>query len=317
MTPLAWELFEDLSSRDTCHVVHTPFIGWYDTSAFLNDALRQSKFFDCAAITPLIGELATSMAQAFEEYNRVDQRFAFLPAPMTWIECEMPSVEGLVSDEDRAAHINEFLPYGAINISAAHHHYRIAWILVGQDNSTHVAQRYRLQYNTLHRQPGPRKWRLQKLPVLPLVHSGLKPQRSCEHSRDGIVRVFDQPVAAIEDFCNYATLALINTPRVIGQKQHNPNERAERDKLKKMKLVGQFPLRAWTEIVLRVATYPNDRDGAPAQETHLTGERCLHYCRTYLRVRMGMLEYVEGHWRGNPALGTKRSRYRLQKEPSQ
>ena len=49
----------------------------------------------------------------------------------------------------------------------------------------------------------------------------------------------------------------------------------------------------------------------------ITGERCLHYCRTYLRVRMGMLEYVEGHWRGNPALGMKRSRYRLEQERTQ
>src|SRR5262249_44452213 len=206
--------------------------------------------------------------------------------PMTWIECEMPSAEGLVSDEDRLAHINEFLPYGTKNFGEPHHRYRVAWIFIGQDNSTHVAQRYRLQYDTLHRQPGPRRWRLHKLPALPLVHSGLKPQRSCEHSRDGFVRVFDRPVAAVEDFIHYATLALINTPRVIGQKRHNPNERVERDKLKQMKLVGKFPLRAWTEIVLHVTTNPDDRSDEPSQEAHLTGERCLHYCRTYLRVRM-------------------------------
>jgi len=316
MTPLAWELLEDLSSRDTCHVVHTPFAGWYDTSLFLNNALRQCKFFDCAAITPLSAQLAASMLQAFENYDRVDQRLAFLPAPMTWIELEMPSTEGLINNEDRRAHINEILPYGTISFGKPHHYYRTAWILAGPDNSTHLAERYRLQYGTLYRQPGPRKWHLHKLPALPLVHSDLKPQRSCEHVRGDEVRVFDKPVAAIEDFIHYATLALINTPRVIGRKQHNPNERIERDKLKRMKLVGQFPLRAWTEIVLRVAVNPTDHSGEPAQETQLTGERCLHYCRTYLRVRMGMLEYVEGHWRGNPALGMKRSRYRLEKEPS-
>jgi hypothetical protein len=317
MTPLAWELLEDLS-RDACHVrttYSTPLVGARDTSIFLCNALRQCKFFDCAAVTPLIGNLAVSMAQAFEEYDRVDQHLAFLPAPMTWVECEMPSVEGLVSDEDRAAHVNEFLPYGLTEFQP-HHYYRAAWILIGRD-STHTAERYHLQYDTLHRVPGPRKWRLQKLPVLPLVHSGLKPQRSREHFRGDDARVFDQPVAATEDFWNYATLALINTPRVIGQKQHNPNERIERDKLKKMKLVGKFPLRAWTEIVLRVTTNPEDRSNELSQETHLTGERCLHYCRTYLRVRKGMLEYVEGHWRGNPALGMKRSRYRLEKEQTQ
>jgi hypothetical protein len=30
---------------------------------------------------------------------------------------------------------------------------------------------------------------------------------------------------------------------------------------------------------------------------------------------MGQLEYVESHWRGNPALGMKRSRYRLEDQP--
>jgi hypothetical protein len=33
-----------------------------------------------------------------------------------------------------------------------------------------------------------------------------------------------------------------------------------------------------------------------------------------LRVRRGALEYVHGHWRGNPALGMKRGDYRV--EPS-
>jgi hypothetical protein len=54
----------------------------------------------------------------------------------------------------------------------------------------------------------------------------------------------------------------------------------------------------------------------PASEGHLTGEKCLHFVRTFLRVRMGQLEYVDAHWRGNPALGMKRSRYRLEEGDS-
>jgi hypothetical protein len=112
-------------------------------------------------------------------------------------------------------------------------------------------------------------------------------------------------------FICYAFLALINTPRIIGRRQHMPHERVEREKLKALGLVGKFPLHAWTEIVLKVAP-PDDRTGEPSTEGHLTGERCLHFVRTFLRVRMGQLEYVESHWRGNPALGMKRSRYRLE-----
>jgi hypothetical protein len=49
-------------------------------------------------------------------------------------------------------------------------------------------------------------------------------------------------------------------------------------------LVGKFPLRAWTENILKVAL-PDDRTAEPSKEAHLTGEKCLHYCRTHLRVR--------------------------------
>jgi hypothetical protein len=179
-----------------------------------------------------------------------------------------------------------------------------------------MADRYLISYETPRIEPGPRIWRIRRvLPSLPLIGSGLKPQRYYVHGNsDGQTRRFDRPTASVHDFVDYATLALINSPRVIGQRGHYPHGRAERERLKKLKLVGKFPLRAWTEILLEVAPNPQDRSTGAPVEMYLTGERCLHYCRTYLRVRHGMLEYVEGHWRGNPALGMKRSRYRLEKE---
>jgi hypothetical protein len=114
-------------------------------------------------------------------------------------------------------------------------------------------------------------------------------------------------------FLVYAALAFINSPRIIGRRQHMPHERAERERLKSRGLAGKFPLRAWTEIILKVMP-PDDKTGEPSQEAHLTGERCLHFVRTFLRVRLGQLEYVNCHWRGDPALGMKRSRYILRPE---
>jgi hypothetical protein len=154
--------------------------------------------------------------------------------------------------------------------------------------------------------------------VLPLFGSGMKPQRCTktakfDEERGAVSTSEHTPCGDPLDFWAYAALALINAPRVIGRKQHMPHERIEREQLKQLGLVGKFPLRAWTEIVLTVAPADN-RTGEPSTEAHLTGEKCLHYCRTHLRVRLGTLEYVEGHWRGNPALGMKRNRYRLEKE---
>lgn len=102
-------------------------------------------------------------------------------------------------------------------------------------------------------------------------------------------------------------LALINTPRIIGRRQIMPHRGLERDLTREMG-VGKFPLHAWTEIKLQVAK-PTDIDDGEPHEAHLTGRRALHFCRKHIRIRNGRLEYVSAHWRGDPALGIKRSRY--------
>jgi hypothetical protein len=53
-----------------------------------------------------------------------------------------------------------------------------------------------------------------------------------------------------------------------------------------------------------------EADGT-VHEAHYTGEKCLHFCRSHLRVRNGRLEQVKAHWRGNPSLGIKQTRYKL------
>lgn len=312
MTPLAWELFEDVHTVSGIHMAEMPFgKDKRKTGQLLWKMLDSAKFFEMTAAMPLYGILAKKMYDAYEDYDKLDTKLAFLPAPITWLETNQPSLRGLVSDEERNKLINEMFQIG-YEEKDIKHWYRAAFVFIG-DDSTHLAQRYVIQYQTPRVLPGPRIWRIKTMPGLPLVHSGLKPARSYEHRTDRGVRTFDKPVAATMDFMHYAMLALINSPRVIGQRGHFPHGRAEREALKKAKMVGKFPLRAWTEIVLEVMRHPEDRSDTDA-ELHLTGERCLHYCRTYLRVRHGMLEYVEGHWRGNPALGIKRSRYRLKPE---
>jgi hypothetical protein len=110
---------------------------------------------------------------------------------------------------------------------------------------------------------------------------------------------------AIQTACLF--LMLINTPKIIGRQQHMPSRVLER-KLTKGFGVGKFPLHAWTEIQLHVAKPIEIDDGQP-HEAHLTGQRALHFVRKHIRVRRGQLEYVSAHWRGDPAIGIKRTRY--------
>lgn len=107
----------------------------------------------------------------------------------------------------------------------------------------------------------------------------------------------------------YGALAIINTPRVIGRKQHMAHAGLQRRMAAARGMVGKFPLNGWTEIVLEVT--PPKIAGEQVHETCLSGSKCLHFCRTHLRIRNGMLELVTAHWRGDAALGIKQSRYRL------
>lgn len=108
----------------------------------------------------------------------------------------------------------------------------------------------------------------------------------------------------------YAALALINTPRIFGRRQHEPHRGLARDLVRTKSAVGKFPLHAWTEIKLEI-TDPRETGESSSRSVHYTGERARHFCRTHLRIRLGKVELVPSHWRGNEALGIKHSRYRL------
>jgi len=105
-------------------------------------------------------------------------------------------------------------------------------------------------------------------------------------------------------------LVIINSPKVLGRRQMMPHRGLERRLLKAGVLSGKFPLRAWTELTLEATPTHVDTSGE-VHEARLTGQKCLHFCRKHLRVRNGRLEVVSAHWRGDPALGIKRTRYRL------
>jgi hypothetical protein len=113
----------------------------------------------------------------------------------------------------------------------------------------------------------------------------------------------------------YALLAIINTPRIIGRRQHMPHRGLERRLTQALGAQGRFPLNAWTEIKLQVAP-PKDMSGEGSTEAHLTGQRALHFCRSHLRIRCGRLEVVRSHWRGDASLGLRQSRYRLTGAPA-
>jgi hypothetical protein len=99
-------------------------------------------------------------------------------------------------------------------------------------------------------------------------------------------------------------LLFINSPKVTDHTKHPPHKRLVRE------APPGFPLHTWGEIRLRVTKPPNIDDGLP-HEPYLTSRRALHFVRRFMRVRLGRLEYVTAHWRGDPTVGVHHSDYRV------
>jgi hypothetical protein len=108
-------------------------------------------------------------------------------------------------------------------------------------------------------------------------------------------------------FVEQALLAMINTPRIIDRQQHPPHVGLQRKLARAKGMPGKFPLHGWTEVRLEVLA-PR-QDGDEGHEARLTGTKALHFCRSHLRIRLGRLEMVRAHWRGDPSVGIRRSRY--------
>lgn len=118
------------------------------------------------------------------------------------------------------------------------------------------------------------------------------------------------PDASLADHLVYGFLALVNSPRTIGRRSHLPHAGLQRRLAAARGMVGKFPLQAWTEIVLDVG--PPRVEAASLGQTHLSGRKALHFVRRHLRLVGDLPIVVSPHWRGDPALGIRRSRYRVE-----
>jgi hypothetical protein len=127
-----------------------------------------------------------------------------------------------------------------------------------------------------------------------------------------IGKFFDVPPGTTVQECMLGNalmaLALINSPKIVHQQCHEPHKGLVRELRQANAGIGQ--LLPWHEIKLEV-TKPRDIDDGEAHANVLTGQRALHFVRKFMRVRLGKLEYVRSHWRGDPALGIHQGDYRV------
>lgn len=229
--------------------------------------------FDCSSVT----DLAEHLILAKEGAVQTVAYSTFLPAPSTWIEYR-DRIGGRVG-----ALLAETTVAGAPES-------KIARVYMAQENAQGalaVGKDHLRLFIYLTGSGGAGQWG---------IDSGVEPA-----AREKALSCLTAMIAM---------LAMINSPRVIGRSVHLPHAGLQRALARDRKMVGKFPLQAWTEIKLEVRPPVED---AVEYDAHLTGSRALHFVRKHYRIRLGRLELVRSHWRGDAALGIKRSRYVLAK----
>lgn len=270
MTPLAQYLAKQLVARpkDRKH-------SWSDPRCIddLREWLSDIHCFEVSEVNSLIGELTTAM-HTQEKADEIIAERRFLPAPKTWIEYRYKG--------RRIATLLQEIPQHMVGTE-------------GRQIEKPVIATFFCEEMGMN------------LGIFSMADSNRAALAENQIRNERILADLGLPTTEAQMVYAQLAMILINTPHIIGRRQHMPHAGLERQ-LTRGLAGGKFPLHAWTEIKLQVAKPVEVDDGEP-HEAHLTGQRALHFVRKHIRIRLGQLEYVSAHWRGDPSIGIKRSRY--------
>lgn len=292
MTPLAQKMFTYMLKYKTNNI------------AISIDDMEQAACFDLTKVSEEIEILASDI---FKDKSPLSDEYVFLPADITWIEA-------LDESGERYAAFIKKMPDGFINsIKNRHSFYSSVYgedVPLGALNTSPFIQGS-MPKNCASAFVAMVVSEKSFSPCGFLALNGQANLHECfirapYKERKDINFIMHQS----DCLCALviASLALINSPKIIGRKTHLPHAGLQRKLARAKGIVGKYPLHAWTELLLEV-TPPKDESGLIEQETTLTGERALHFVRAHLRIVGGKLVRVSAHWRGNAALGIKRTRY--------
>lgn len=294
----------------------TPLAESYLRGTFRQEELRaaqdhilRASCFDCSEVM----DLATMLRDSWEEMGSTTEEF-FLPSPNTWLEynkTQMNAWDFTWTDEN----VQKFPRTAILLIDLPHVHYPedrpdTRWVDVwsfpgdrdygnwGLVDITHGMRR-----KSLHSRLTPR-FRV----GAPAYHE----QQLLEQfhgSKEDLVTKLGTWIEELFPII-FPLLSIINSPNIIpreivkaGGSRQSRRRLASRLGINHRRLV-------FTKINLEVLSHENTKTNN--ESNRITGKKCLHYCRSFLRIRKGKLERVRAHWRGDPALGIKRGDYTVQ-----
>ena len=296
MTPLAKALAEAAVSNPK----------WWRSSG--NEKLlapfpHDVKCFEVTAVQ----ELADDLSQQAYERGNIIESLAFLPAPVTWLEHRYTRDDGkpalhahmLVDRGDNTATVTSTIgceingrtvfipiPLGDLRLldAADPDGWAIDAALATQDIDAQAYGRNLMR---------------DLYPTRPGLRMGIEEPDPDQRLDDAQTRSWQL----------YATLSLINSPRIVARSERKASSGLQ--KFLNRKGDGQYNLLPWHEVFLDITPPPEapetDGDGAP----RLTGPRALHFCRQHIRIKRGRLEMVRAHYRGSADVGVAQTQYRV------
>lgn len=258
------------------------------------DSLRAPipRFVIADYLSPIIGDLAQDAA-ALEK----SRSYLFMPSPQMWIEMMAPLPEKTKRKMSRTAGRNAELRVGAL-LFADDEEACVGEAIVASTTSRRADPLIAHARMNLG-EPGARA-----LAVDALLNGG--PAAQIESAYPGGAESYAASMSESLSQWLIAAIALINTPRIATFVEHTFDDReygAPRP--------GRWPLMSYKEVRLnvdeKIAVKNTDVRSA---DTHTA----RHHVRAHLRLRLGRVELVKAHWRGNAAFGTKLPIYSVGKK---
>lgn len=247
----------------------------------------------CFEVTQVY-ELASDLAKQAQSTSTLLDSLAFLPAPLTWLEHTDRQSDG-------SSLTSAYLLRQKDNQTAS----CVSVVGIGTAGGVGIV-------------PIP----LADLPLLAtasaedmaintvIEHQNLDPTWLPKGSGTLDKSHFDQDASLASEITRsywlYAVLSIINSPRTVHRSDHKPNSGLNKRLTRANR--KPFALLPWHEIKLEMTT----PEGSPELAgQRISGPKALHFCRQHIRIRLGRLELVRGHWRGDASLGLAQSRYRV------
>lgn len=242
------------------------------------------QFFEVSLVHSEITYLAKDLAKRSAP---TAERLAFLPARRVWLETSVPFCFDTLPSH-RAARVDK----NALDAP----HKRVAFLLEQKADDAIASLKMISLVEDGH------LYFSDPIAGLPLFGSGVFGGFFNTNNDSDIINT------KIHVLFSYGALAIINSPKIFQQEKHEVHRGFA--KTVRQQKTPWFSMSDWTEIKLHVSA-PSDVS-TKTTETRFSGARAQHFVRSHLRIRLGKLELVSPHWRGDPALGIRQNRYAAQ-----